>query len=71
MLIMRQRKIGIRMALGARPANVVQRVTGTAIGVCLGLTLGSAGGMAARRLVQALLYDLKATDLGAPSLFRR
>jgi hypothetical protein len=59
----RQREIGIRVALGARPVNVVRRVAGAAVGmVCLGLALGSVGGVAAGRVIQALLFEVKATD---------
>lgn len=62
----RQREIGIRMALGARPANVVQQVTGAAAGVvCLGLTLGSLAGVAAGRVVKALLFGVNGEGLEA------
>jgi ABC-type antimicrobial peptide transport system permease subunit len=68
----RQREIGIRIALGARTTHVVRGVTGAAVGmVCLGLAIGSAAGVAADRVVQALLFEVKATDadaLGFPAL---
>jgi len=59
----RRREIGIRMALGARAAHVVRGITSTSVAmVCLGMLLGFAGGMAAGRIVQALLFEVKATD---------
>jgi putative ABC transport system permease protein len=62
----RQREIGIRMALGAQPAKVVQRVAGAAAGVvCLGFTLGSLAGVAAGRVVKALLYGVNGESLEA------
>jgi predicted permease len=64
-VIERRREIGIRMALGARSAHVVRRVTtGMLTMVCLGAAAGIAGGVASARVVQTLLFDVKATDVG-------
>jgi putative ABC transport system permease protein len=61
-----RREIGIRMALGARPGHVVRRVTGdAAVVVCLGSSAGVAAGVAAGRVTEALLYDIKPTGLDA------
>jgi predicted permease len=59
----RQREIGVRMALGATPQNVLvlvvrQGIRPVVAGVVLGLVL-SAG---VTRLLEALLYDVSATD---------
>ncbi len=64
-----RREIGIRMALGARPGHIARRVTGDVfLVVCLGSAAGSAGGMALGRLVEALLYEVKPTDLDTVAL---
>ncbi len=61
-----RREIGIRMTLSARPGQVVRRVTSSMLGlVCLGLSVGLAGGMACQRFVEALLFGVRATDPGA------
>lgn len=61
-----RREIGIRMALGARPAQIVRRATsGLLAMVAAGLFAGLAGGIACGRLAQSLLFDVKATDAGA------
>jgi ABC-type antimicrobial peptide transport system permease subunit len=64
-VIQQRREIGIRMALGARSADVVRRVTtGMLTLVCLGAAIGIAGGVASARVVETLLFEVKATDLG-------
>jgi predicted permease len=59
----RTREIGIRVALGARPSDVMKLVVSrgmllTAIGVALGIT----GALSLVRTVRALLYGVSATD---------
>lgn len=64
--VMRQRReIGIRMALGARPAHVLRRLTIDIGGMlCLGSAAGLAGGLASGRFIESLLYEVRATDFG-------
>jgi ABC-type antimicrobial peptide transport system permease subunit len=59
----RTREIGIRMALGARAADVL-RMIGREAGVMTGLGLlgGLAGAAAFTRLIQSRLFGITATD---------
>lgn len=63
-VVQRTPEIGIRLALGARPMEVVGMVV-SEIGLvmALGLGLGVAGGIVASRFVIALLYDVRSSDL--------
>jgi predicted permease len=71
-VVQRRREIGIRMAIGARPGEIVRRVAvGAFAMVCGGAALGFGIGMAGVRYVEALLYQVKLTDLtilGGPTL---
>jgi len=61
----RRREIGIRMAIGARAGDIGLRVTlDTFAMVLAGAVAGLAIGMASVRSIEALLYQVKATDLG-------
>lgn len=62
--VTQQRKaIGIRMALGARSLQIVREVTVGVLGVVLlGAAAGLFAGLAAGRFVEALLFEVKATD---------
>ncbi len=62
-VIQRRREIGVRMALGAQAAHVVKRVTAemlTPVGA--GVLIGLIGGVAFGRLVQSILFEVRATD---------
>jgi len=71
-VLQRRREIGIRMAIGARPAGVARLVTVDVFAMVLvGAIGGLALGMASVRYIEPLFYDVKPTDLGVlaiPSL---
>jgi predicted permease len=71
-VLQRRREIGIRMAIGARPAGVASLVTIDVFAMVLvGAIAGLALGMASVRYIDPLFYQVKATDLGSlaiPSL---
>ena len=59
----RTHEIGIRMALGAQPGNILKLVIGQAlIMVSLGTVMGLAGALALTRVLSSLLYGISATD---------
>jgi putative ABC transport system permease protein len=59
----RSREIGIRMALGARTAQVVKMVVGRSVRpIGIGLVAGFAGALLASRLLDTLLYEVTPHD---------
>jgi ABC-type antimicrobial peptide transport system permease subunit len=59
----RRREFGIRIALGARSADVRTLVLRQGlVPVAVGLTAGIAGALALTRLVKTMLYEVSATD---------
>ena len=59
----RLHELGVRMALGARAADVVRLVLGAGVRVLgIGVALGVMGALAAGRFVQSLLYGVSARD---------
>ena len=59
----RTREIGIRVALGARPSQVVGPIVREGMGLALiGVALGLAGAAGATRLISTFLFGVKATD---------
>jgi len=56
-------EIGVRMALGASPSNVVWRVLGNALKLtALGVVVGAAGALAVSRLLASFLFGIKPSD---------
>jgi len=59
----RRREIGVRMALGARPSDVLRLVLGEGLRITLvGTLVGLIGAFALSRVVTSLLYGVSATD---------
>jgi ABC-type antimicrobial peptide transport system permease subunit len=59
----RTREIGIRMALGAERRDVLRMVLKrTALIAGAGVALGTAGALAATRVLRTLLFEVKPTD---------
>jgi putative ABC transport system permease protein len=60
------RDIGVRIALGATPGQVRQRVVLRGVTLTgIGLAVGFAGALAAGRVLEGLLFGVSATDLTA------
>jgi putative ABC transport system permease protein len=59
----RTHELGIRMALGAKPADVLKLILRQGMGLTLmGIVLGLAGAFALTRVAESLLFGVSATD---------
>jgi len=64
MVVRRTNEIGIRMALGANPSQIIQTVVSRAtLLVAVGITAGAAAGMAAAHAARSMLFGVTPYDL--------
>jgi putative ABC transport system permease protein len=64
MVNQRVREIGIRIALGARPASILQMILGRGLLLAgLGIAIGMAGAFAMTGLVKTMLFEVPPTDV--------
>jgi ABC-type antimicrobial peptide transport system permease subunit len=62
-VIQQRHEMGIRMALGATALHIVRRVTRSVLAmVSLGVVIGLTAGVGFARVVEPLLFHVKATD---------
>ena len=62
-VLRRRREIGVRIALGARTGQIASRVAGEMFAmISVGSIAGLSAGLACGRLVQSLLFGVRATD---------
>lgn len=60
---LRQREIGVRMALGARPADVSRMISRQGLVLAgVGVAIGLASAIGVTRLLRGMLYDVSPTD---------
>jgi putative ABC transport system permease protein len=68
-VLQRRREIGIRIAIGAQATDIARRLIMGALAVVLaGSILGIILGIASVRFIESLLFEVKATDVGALAL---
>jgi putative ABC transport system permease protein len=59
----RTRELGLRVALGARPADILRLVFGQGLGtVAIGLGVGLGAAMGLTRFLETMLFNVRATD---------
>jgi putative ABC transport system permease protein len=62
----RTREIGIRLALGAQPREVLETIVGAGVRlIIVGLTVGGVAAIALRRVISAQLVDVPLSDPAA------
>ena len=60
---LRQREIGVRLALGAKPSDVSKMISGQGVTLAaLGVAIGLVGAIATTGFLRGLLYDVSPTD---------
>jgi putative ABC transport system permease protein len=68
-VLQRRREIGIRVAIGAQPADIAGRVTSEVFAMTLTGALAGVGlGMVSARYIESLLYQVKAASLAMVAL---